>query len=56
MDSKRRDLMTQRDAALAAGNIALYQSLTVQIAALPMKGVPAPTAKSIARYLKAKAR
>lgn len=51
MDSNRFDLMAQRDAALAAGNIALYQSLTVQIAALPMKGVAAPTAKSIARYV-----
>ncbi len=29
-------------------------ALTVKIAALPMKGVPAPTAKSIARYLRVK--
>lgn len=51
MDNKRRELMVRRDAALAARNIALYQALTVEIAKLPMRGIPAPTPKSIARYV-----
>jgi len=46
----RRDLMTKRDAALAAGNIQLFQELTTRIAQLPMKGVPALTAKDIAKW------
>lgn len=46
----RRALMAQRDAALAAGDIAQFQALTTQIAALPMPGVPELTAKDIARW------
>ena len=51
MDTKRRALMKARDAALAARDLKRFQLLTVEIAALPMKGIPAPTAKSIARYV-----
>jgi len=50
MDTTRRDLMTRRDAALAAGDIATFQALTAQIAQLPMKGVEELTPKDIARY------
>ncbi len=39
MDKKRFELMKQRDAALAARNISLFQSLTTEIAKLPMKGI-----------------
>lgn len=46
----RRDLMADRDAALKAGDIATFQALTVQIAALPMKGVRKLTPNDIARY------
>jgi hypothetical protein len=56
MDTIRRDLMTRRDAALKAGDIALFQSLTVQIAALPLAGVPALTQKDIDRYVAGKKR
>jgi len=50
----RRDLMARRDAALAARDIAEFQRLTVEIANLPMPGVPALTAKDLARYHRAK--
>lgn len=50
MDTNRRDLMTRRDAALKAGDIAQFQALTAQIAALPLAGVPALTQKDIASY------
>lgn len=46
----RRELMARRDAALAAGDIAQYQSLTTQIAALPMPGIPVLTKKDIERW------
>ena len=46
----RRDLMDQRQAALAAGDIATFQALTTQIAALPLKGVAPLTAKDIAKW------
>lgn len=46
----RRDLMAQRDAALAAGDHAAFQALTTQIARLPMPGVPDLTPQDIARY------
>lgn len=51
MDTTRRDLMTKRDAALKAGDIATYQALTTQIAHLPMKGIPELTKKDIDRYV-----
>ncbi len=51
MDNVRRDLMTRRDAALAAGDLATFQELTRQIAALPLKGVPELTPKDIQRYV-----
>lgn len=54
MDSKRRDLMTRRDAALAAGNTAQFQHLTAQIAALPLAGVPKLTQKDVDRYIAGK--
>ena len=50
--SSRRDLMTRRDAALAAGDIATFHALTGAIAHLPLKGVPALTAEDIDRYVK----
>jgi hypothetical protein len=56
MDTNRRDMMTRRDAALKAGDIALFQSLTTQIAALPLAGVPALTQKDIDRYVAGKKR
>ena len=46
----RRELMARRDAALAAGDIAEFQRLTSEIAALPMKGVATLTQKDVARY------
>lgn len=52
----RRTLMAQRDAALAAGDIARFQALTTELARLPMKGVPALTAKDIQRYAHRKRR
>lgn len=51
MDTTRRDLMARRDAALKAGDIATFQRLTAEIAALPMQGVPALTDKDIDRYV-----
>lgn len=54
MDMTRRDLMTRRDAALQAGDIALFHALTRQIAELPLKGVPKLTQRDIKRYAKAK--
>lgn len=50
MDTTRRELMTRRDAALAAGDIATFQALTLQIAKLPLKGVPELTQRDIDRY------
>lgn len=50
----RRELMAQRDAALAAGDHATFHALTIQLAKLPMKGVPELTVKDIAKYAKAK--
>ncbi len=49
MDTTKRDLMTQRDAALKAGDIATFQRLTKQIADLPMKGVPTLTPNTVPR-------
>lgn len=46
----RRELMADRDAALAAGDHAAFQALTTQIANLPLKGVPELTPKDITRY------
>ena len=46
----RRELMTERDKALAAGDIKMFQELTTRLAALPMKGVPPLTAASIKRW------
>lgn len=54
MDITRRDLMTRRDAALKAGDFPTFQSLTTQIAKLPLKGVPELTPKDIATYAKGK--
>lgn len=50
MDANRRQLMTERDAALKAGDVARFQALTVQIAALPLKGVKPLTQRDIQRY------
>lgn len=50
MVNTRRELMAERQKALAAGDIARFQELNRKIAALPMRGVPALTAKDIARY------
>lgn len=55
MDNTRRQLMAERDAALAAGNLARFHELTRQIAALPLKGVPKLTPKDIDRWNKAHA-
>lgn len=46
----RHELSVRRSIALAAGDIATYQSITSAMAALPMPGVPPLTKKSIARY------
>jgi hypothetical protein len=46
----RRDLMTRRDAALAAGDIATYQALTAEIAKLPLPGVKPLTPQDIDRW------
>ena len=56
MDTKRRELMTRRNAALAAGDHAAFQALTAEIARLPLKGVPELTPKDIARYVAGKRR
>lgn len=48
----RRTLMAERDAALAAGDIARFQALTTEIARLPMNGVPELTPKDIERWNK----
>ena len=50
MDMTRRDLMTRRDAALKAGDIATFQRLTTEIANLPLKGVKPLTPKDIAKW------
>ena len=55
MDTTKRDLMTRRDAALKAGDIATFHALTRQIADLPMRGVPALTQKDKDRYGKRRA-
>lgn len=55
MDETRRDLMTRRDAALAAGDHATFQRLTTEIANLPLKGVAPLTKKDIAKYAKSHA-
>lgn len=52
MTSRKRDLMTRRDAALAAGDIPTFQRLTTEIAKLPMNGVPELTPKDIAKWNK----
>lgn len=49
----RRELMDARQRALAAGDLATFQQLTIQIAALPLPGLPALTPADIARYLQA---
>ena len=46
----RRELMARRDAALAAGNIAEFQRLTTEIAALPLPGVAPLTQRDMDRY------
>lgn len=51
MDITRRILMAERDKALAAGDIARFQALTKQIAALPMKGIAPLTKTDIMRYV-----
>jgi hypothetical protein len=51
MDTTRRELMTQRDAALARGDYAEFQALTVKIAALPLKGVRPLTERDITKYV-----
>ena len=52
MDTKRRELMARRDAALKAGDVATFQALTTEISKLPMKGVPELTQKDIDRWNK----
>lgn len=44
--------MVQRDQALAAGDIALFQALTLRIAQLPLGGVKALSQRDIDRYVK----
>jgi hypothetical protein len=52
----RRALMTERDKALAAGNLAKFHALTRQIADLPMAGIKPLTEKDKARYAAKKSR
>lgn len=47
---ERRKLMRERDAALAAGDVAAFQELTARIAALPMRGVAGLTRRDIDRW------
>jgi hypothetical protein len=54
MNTDRRALMAERDKALATGDIAKFQELTVRIAALPMKGIPDLTARDIQKYVSRK--
>jgi hypothetical protein len=56
MKNTRRELMILRDKALAAGDIAAFQSLTIQIAKLSMKNGPKLTAKDITKYVFGKAK
>ena len=56
MDKTRRDLMAQRDAAMAARDFTTANALTRQIANLPLRGVPELTPKDIARYVSGKRR
>jgi hypothetical protein len=48
-NTKRRELMARRDAALKAGDVATFQALTVEISKLPLHGVREP--KDIAKYV-----
>lgn len=52
MDNTRRALMIERDAALARGDIATFQALTIKIAQLPLDGVRPLTKRDIERYAK----
>jgi hypothetical protein len=52
MDTNRRALMLQRDAALASGDLVTFQRLTTALAKLPMKGVKPLTQRDIDRYAK----
>jgi len=56
MDTTRRQLMSERDKAIAAGDFQTANALTKQIADLPMKGVPALTARDVDRYVNGKKR
>ncbi len=50
----KRELMTRRDQALKAGDIALFQALTLQIATLPLQGMTPLTQKDIDKYASVK--
>lgn len=46
----RIKLMQERAVAMAAGDLKKANEITTKLAALPMKGVPSLTAKSIAKW------
>lgn len=50
----KRDLMAERDKAVAAGDWQRMNELTAQIAALPMAGVAPLTVRDINKYVAGK--
>jgi len=54
MNTTRRQLMTLRDAAIKRGDFATMNALTLQIATLPLAGVPELTQRDIDRYVAGK--
>lgn len=53
-NNTRRELMAERDAALAAGDVARFQELTKRIAELPLPGVKPLTRRDIERFINKK--
>lgn len=48
--NERRELMSKRAVAMAAGDWKTANDITTALSRLPMKGVPALTAKDIAKW------
>jgi hypothetical protein len=53
---RRRALMAERDAALAAHDHERWNALTVALAQLPMRGVASLTPADAAKYARTKSR
>lgn len=47
----KKPLIAERNAALAAGDIARFQAITLQIALMPMTGVRPLTQRDIDKYV-----